>query len=51
VKSAIIIGSLVTHNSFLPDNPGLVALLVAFLDWHRLFIPGLIIANLYRLLL
>jgi hypothetical protein len=49
--SAIFIGSLVTHDPFLPDNPGLVPPLVAALDWHWLFIPGLIILNLYRLLL
>jgi hypothetical protein len=51
VARPILIGSLVTHNPFLPDNSRLVALLVTFLDRHWLFIPRLVIGDLEGLLL
>jgi hypothetical protein len=48
---AIAIGSLVAHNPFLPNDSGLVALRIAFLDWHSRFVPSLLILDLQRLLL
>jgi uncharacterized protein (DUF2062 family) len=46
VTRAVAIGPLVAYNPFLPDSPGLIALLIAFLHSDRLFIPRLIVGNL-----
>jgi hypothetical protein len=46
MAEVILISSLVTHNSLLPHNSGLIALLVAFLYSDWLLIPRLVIVDL-----